>query len=101
MGCRSCRHNIARPQAPAPLFQIRRGYRARWSNLAFAIETDSGDWILRVQDFTKQQTLYTAHRGGAHASQVAAAEFAIFLVLGAQSRISPEHLAQELTWQSY
>jgi len=101
MGCGSCRHNAARPQPPAPLFQIRRGFRARWSDLAFSVETDSGDWILRVQDFAKQQTLYTAHRGGAHAAQIAAAEFAIFLVLGAQSRMSPERLANELNWQSY
>ncbi len=83
------------------MFQIRHGYRARWSDLAFSVETDSCDWILRVQDTARQQTVYTAHRGGARAAQVAAAEFAIFLVLGAQSRMSPERLAEELNWQSY
>ena len=100
MGCGSCRHNTARPQTPAPLFQIRRGYRARWSNLAFSVETGSGDWTLRVQD-AANETLYTAHRGGSRAAQVAAAEFAIFRVLGPQSRVSPDRLAQELTWQSF
>jgi hypothetical protein len=28
----------------APLFQIRRGYRARWNDLAFSLENGSGDW---------------------------------------------------------
>jgi len=101
MGCGSCRHNAARPQAPAPLFQIRRGYRARWSDLAFSVESDSGNWTLRVQDPTRRETLYTAHRGGACAAQVAAAEFAIFRVLGPESRVSPDRLAKELTWQEY
>ena len=101
MGCGSCRHNAARPQAPAPLFQIRQGYRARWSDLAFSVEADSDEWTLRVQDSARRQTLYTAHRGGARAAQVAAAEFAIFRVLGPQSRVSPDRLAGELNWQSY
>ena len=101
MGCGTCRHNAARLQAPAPLFQIRRAYRARWSELSLSIETESGDWILRVQDPTRQETLYIAHRGAKDAAQVAAAEFAIFRVLGPQSRLSPDRLAKELTWQSY
>ena len=101
MGCASCRHNAARPQAPAPLFQIRQGYRARWSELTVSVESDSGDWTLRVQNAGRTQTLYTAHRGAARAAMVAAVEFAIFLVLGPQSRVSPDRLATELTWQSY
>ena len=83
------------------LFQIRHGYRARWNDLAFSVETDSSDWTLRVQDARETETLYTAHRGAAHAAQVAAADFAIFRVLGPQSRLSPDRLANELNWQSY
>lgn len=101
MGCGTCRHNAARPEAPAPLFQIRQGYRAGWSELTFSVEADSGDWTLRVQNAGRTQTLYTAHRGAARAAMVAAVEFAIFLVLGPQSRVSPDRLATELTWQSY
>jgi len=92
MGCVSCRHNTL-PQrantAPAPLFQIRRGYRARWNDLAFS--EDSGH----------SRTLYIAHRGGARAAQLAAAEFAIFRVLGPASPVNPAGLARELTWQEY
>lgn len=101
MGCGSCRQNAARPSAPAPLFQIRQGYRTRWNDLTFSVEADSGDWTLRVQNAGRSQTLYTAHRGGARAAMVAAVEFAIFLILGPQSRISPDRLAKELTWQEY
>jgi hypothetical protein len=101
MGCGTCRHNAARPQAPAPLFQIRQGYRALWSELTFSVESDSGDWTLRVQNAGRSQTLYTAHRGAARAAMVAAVEFAIFTVLGPQSRLKPDRLATELNWQSY
>ena len=99
--CGQCRHNAAPSRVPAPLFQIRHGYRARWNGLAFSIETDSGDWTLRVQDSTKGDTLYVAHRGAAAAAQVAAADFAIIRVLGPQSRVNPERLVKELTWQEY
>jgi sulfur transfer protein SufE len=44
-------------------------------------------------------TLYIAHRSGARAAQLAAAEFAIFRVLGPENRLSPDRLAQELKWQ--
>lgn len=102
--CGSCQHHAApRPvSAPeAPLFQIRRGYRAQWQDLAISVEADSSQWTLRVQESGKNQTLYTAHRGGAGAAQVAAADFAIFRVLGPASRVSPDRLAQELKWQEY
>jgi len=99
--CGSCRHNAVPAREPALLFQIRRGYRARWSHLAFSVETESGDWTLRVQDSARKETLYTALRGGARAAQLAAAEFAIFRVLGAESRVSPEGLVRELKWQEY
>jgi hypothetical protein len=97
--CQNCRHNGIPSRAPARLFQIRRGYRARWNDLSFSIETDSGDWTLRVQDSARTVTLYIAHRSGARAAQFAAAEFAIFRVLGPESRLSPDRLAQELKWQ--
>jgi hypothetical protein len=101
MSCGTCTRSAVPAPPPATLFQIRRGLRARWSDLAFSIESDSGDWTLRVQDPAHRETLYTAHRGGARAAQVAAAEFAIFRVLGPQSRVTPDRLAQELVWQEY
>ena len=99
--CGSCQHRAIPAPEPAPLFQIRRGYRARWNNLALSLETGSGDWVLRVQDATRRETLYTAHRGGVRAAQQAAAEFAIFRVLGPASPLSPDRLAEELPWQEY
>lgn len=99
--CGTCRNNTPVSSMPEPLFQIRHGYRARWGNLAFSVESDSGNWTLRIQDPSKNQTLYTAHRGQARAAQLAAAEFAIFLVLGAQSTFSPDRLARDLSWQEY
>jgi hypothetical protein len=56
---------------------------------------------IRVQDSARRETLYTAHRGGARAAQLAAAEFAIFRVLDPESRVSPDRLAKELKWQEY
>ena len=99
--CVSCRQRAVPSAAPAPLLQIRRGYRARWNDLAFSVETDSSQWTLRVQDTGKGQTLYTAYRGGATAAQVAAAEFGIFRVLGPASTLRPDRLARELKWQEY
>ena len=99
--CGSCRPKSV-PSATAPeLFQIRHGYRTRWNDLAFSVENNSGDWTLRVQDPVRSATLYTAHRGGARAAQLAAVEFAIVFVLGAASRVRPDRLNQELTWQEY
>ena len=68
----------------APLLQIRHGYWAQWNRLAFAVETDSDQWTLHVRDAVGSETLYTAHRSGARAAQVAAAEFAIFPGVGLQ-----------------
>ena len=99
--CGSCTRQAIPSQSPATLFQIRHGYRARWNDLAFSVESTSGDWTLQVQDSGKRETLYTAHRGEAHAAQVAAADFAIFRVLGPASRVSPDRLAEELKWQEY
>jgi hypothetical protein len=100
MGCVSCRHNtLPQREKTAPLLQIRRGYRARWNDLALLVESDSDQWTLRVEDSGHTRTLYIAHRGGASAAQVAAAEFAIFRVLGPGSSISPAGLARELKWQ--
>ncbi len=99
--CGSCQHSAVPSRTAAPLLQIRHGYRAQWSRLAFAVETESDQWTLRVQDVVGSETLYTAHRSGARAAQVAAAEFAIFRELGFDSGVSPDRLAGELTWQEY
>jgi hypothetical protein len=98
--CGSCRPKSV-PSPTPELFQIRHGYRTRWNDLAFSVENNCGDWTLRVQDPARSATLYTAHRGGVRAAQVAALEFAIFFVLGAASRVSPDRLNQELAWQEY
>jgi hypothetical protein len=99
--CGSCQRATVPSRTAAPLLQIRHGYRARWKRLAFAVETDSDQWTLRVQDAVGSETLYTAHRSGARAAQVAAAEFAIFQELGFDSRVNPDRLAGELKWQEY
>src|SRR6476620_9615278 len=93
--CGSCQHNAAAPLAQAQLFQIKRGYRARWNAIDFSVEADSDQWTLRVENSINRETLYTAHRGGARAAQSAAVDFATFrLVYNGQS--SPE-----LKWQAY
>jgi hypothetical protein len=99
--CGSCRQSAIPSRTAAPLLQIRHGYRAQWNRLAFAVETDSDQWTLRVRDVVGSETLYTALRSGARAAQVAAAEFAIFRELGFDSRVSPDRLAGELKWQEY
>ena len=99
--CASCRERAIPVTAPEPLLQIRRGYRTRWNNLAMSVETDSNQWTLRVQDCGDSRMLYTAYRGGAAAAQVAAAEYAIFRVLGPSSAARPDRLAKELRWQEY
>lgn len=84
----------------APLLQIRRGYQARWNDLAFTVETDSSGWALRILDSARQE-IYTAHRIGPQAAQLAAAEYAIVRVLGPASAVNADRLVKELTWQAY
>ena len=99
--CGSCQnHNAVSTPAPAPLLQIKRGYRARWNAIEFQVEADSGQWTLRVKNSTSSEILYTAHRGGSRAAQSAAADFAVFRI-GCDSRTSSEQLAKSLTWQEY
>lgn len=100
MACGNCRHNTFPPKTPAPLFQIRSGYRARWNDLAFTVETDSNGWALHIQD-AAQNNLYTAHRMGPQAAQTAAAEYAIFRTLGPASPLTADRLVKELSWQAY
>ena len=83
--CGTCRHI---PPSPAVLFSIREGFRAKWHDLTFSVESDGSQWTLQVQG--SGNTLYTAHRSGARAARLAAADFASFQ--GAES---------ELNWQSY
>jgi hypothetical protein len=98
--CGNCRHSAIPANQPAPLFQIRRGYQARWNGLAVSVETDSSGWALHIQD-SANRDLYTAHRAGQQAAQIAAAEYAIFRVLGPASAMSADRLARELNWQVY
>ncbi|HEX3744810.1 MAG TPA: hypothetical protein VHW09_12800 [Bryobacteraceae bacterium] len=79
--------------------QIRQGYQANWNGLAFTVETDSNGWAVRIQDSTRRE-LYRAHRLGPQAAQLAAAEYAIFSVLGPASTVSAGRLARELHWQT-
>jgi hypothetical protein len=99
--CGTCRHNAVPTRTPAPLLQIKSGLRARWNTIEFLVEADSGQWTLRVRNSASSEVLYTAHRGGSRAAQSAAVEFAIFRVLGSDSRVRPEQLAKELIWQAY
>lgn len=70
--------------------------------MVFSVEADSNQWTVRVQPCGGNQTLYVAHRGGAGAAQVAAAEFAIVRVLGPASILSPARLGEkEWKWQEY
>ena len=97
--CANCRHSsVAQPTAP--LLQIRCGYQARWNDLAFRVENELGGWALHVLD-SAQKELYEAHRFGPKAAQVAAAEYAIFHVLGPASTMNADRLAAELSWQAY
>jgi hypothetical protein len=83
------------------LTQIKSGMRARWNKMDFQVEADSGQWTLRVINSANSEVLYIAHRGGSRAAQSAAVEFAIFRVLGCDSRVRPEQVANELKWQAY
>ena len=98
--CGNCRHGV-RPQQPlAPLCQIRQGYQAGWNGLAIRVESEPNGWTLHIADATKRE-LYTARRMGPQAAQVAAAEYAIFRVLGPASAMNADRLAKELPWQAY
>jgi hypothetical protein len=96
--CGSCQQNVAAP--PAKLFQIKRGYRARWNAIDFSVEAESDQWTLRVENSISRETLYTAHRGGSRAAQSAAVEFASF-GLACDGQTSSEQWSKELTWQAY
>jgi len=93
--CGSCQQKAVSSRTPAPLFQIKRGFRARWNAIDFSVEADSGQWTLRVENSINRETLYTAHRGGARAAQSAAVDFASFRLAG------DSHARPELKWQAY
>lgn len=78
------------------LCHIREGYRAQFRDLTLDVESDTSQWTLRIQDSAGAGILYTAHRSGAQAARLAAAEFAAF-----RSHVSPEQLAGQLKWQHY
>jgi hypothetical protein len=96
--CGGCQQNLVAP--PAPLFQIKRGYRARWNTIDFSVEAESEQWTLRVENSVSRETLYTAHRGGSRAAQSAAVEFASFGLV-CEGQTSSEQWAKELKWQAY
>ena len=99
--CGSCSSPV-RPSAGAgTLVQIRTGYRARWNDLTLSVEAGASQCAITVQGPRKAETLYTAYRSGMHAARVAAAEFAIFRQLGFESRLTPDRLEQELSWEPY
>ena len=98
--CTNCRAQATSSPEPA-LLRIREGYRTRWQDLTFSVQSDSSEWTLAVEDTERHETLYRGQRMGVRAAQVAAAEFAIFRVLGAGSRVAPAQLASELNWQRY
>ena len=85
----------------ADFCQIRRGYRARWRDLAFFVEGETARWTLRVQRASDSQPLYAAERCGIGAARTAAVEFGIFQQLGPASTMTPARLAGELHWQEY
>jgi hypothetical protein len=91
--CESCQPKVT--ASPAPLFQIKHGYRARWNAIDFSVEAESDQWTLRVENSISRETLYTAYRGGSRAAQSAAAEFASFRLT------SDSHTRPELKWQAY
>ncbi len=99
--CGTCHHRTVPKPAATPLLHIRRGYHAGWNDLEFSVDSGLESWTLRIQESVNRETLYTAERAGARAAQVAAAEFAIFRVLGPRSRVTPERLAAELDWQQH
>ena len=88
------------PSSAAPLCQIRQGFRARWQDLCFSVESDSQQWTAQVEH-SSGTNLYTAHRSSATAARLAAVEFAIFTVLGAASRETPQRLLQQMKWAAY
>ena len=98
--CGNCQQS-AIPPVPMPLCQIRHGYRAEWNGLAFSVERESSDWMVKVQDFKGRQTLYTARRSQPEAARLIAAEYGVIRVLGTASRVSAAQLARELKWQEY
>jgi len=81
--------------------QIRRGFHARWRDLAFFVEGETARWTLRVHRAEDSRPLYTAERCGIGAARAAAVEFGIFRELGPASAVNASQLASELRWQEY
>ena len=76
----------------SPLVQIRQGFRARWNDLTFLVESEDRQWTLRVEKSSNHHLLYTAGRCNRPAAEAAGLEFAS-LCLGEQ--------AQHLEWLPY
>jgi len=100
-GCAGCQRAHVSSHAPTLLFHIESRHHAKWNGLALTVQMDSTQWTLSVRDEARNKTLYTAYRGGESAARLAAAEFAISHVLGFASRMNPNHLASQLSWQEH
>jgi hypothetical protein len=87
------------PQPPAPLVQIRQGYRAEWQDFSLAVESGAGQWTVRVEE--SGRNLYEGLRSNAGAARIAALEFALFRAPNAAYRKTAERLAEELAWRQY
>lgn len=100
MGARS-EHIQVLSREPVQLSHMRHGYHARWHDMSFSVEENSGDWELRIEDSGGSRTLYTASRIAARAAQAAAAEFATLDLFLADSQITPGRFAGDLKWEEY
>ena len=85
------------PRAPAPLFQIKSGFRARWNAIDFSVEADSDQWtlLLKIPSTAKCCTRRIGAGRGRHSRQPL--DFASFrLACDSHCRA-----AKELKWQAY
>ena len=99
-GCHSgCRRAVPGARERVELFQIRQGFRARWRDLRFTVESDSGQWALRVHDANK--CVYQAQRSNLKAAQAAAIEFATLHASFEAGGENPNRLASVLAWTEY
>ena len=83
------------------LVQIRRGYTTACHDLRLSVETDAEGWRAVVRTGEDSRTMYSARRCSLGAAKVAAAEFAMFQMGGAQPWMSPEAAARQLRWNEY
>ena len=81
------------------LFHIRSVYTARWERLAFEIESAGVDWVLRVRDAARGNTLYEGQRGSEFAAKFACVEYAIFQIFGVSGQLRPATVLAGIEWR--